>query len=163
MAGNVDLKEKKAFTIIEILIVLAIAGLIMLIVLVAIPQLQRNQRNTARKNVAGRIKVEVDAFVGNNQTNPPSSDNNAATGILTGGGFYSRYLSGVNLKDPSTGSNMVTAPWTADNAVSTVGTIYYVTGRICDKEASTAVGAVAKNYVLMLPLEGGAVLCLDNK
>jgi hypothetical protein len=52
---------------------------------------------------------------------------------------------------------------TADNAVSTVGTIYYVTGRICDKEASTAVGAVAKNYVLMLPLEGGAVLCLDNK
>ena len=50
-------KNKKGFTIIEVLIVLAIAGLIIVIVLLAVPGLQRNNRNTARKTDAARASA----------------------------------------------------------------------------------------------------------
>ena len=42
-------KNKKGFTIIEIVLVLAIAGLIFLMIFVALPALQRSQRDTQRK------------------------------------------------------------------------------------------------------------------
>ena len=38
-------KNKKGFTIIEVVLVLAIAGLIFLMVFIALPALQRSQRN----------------------------------------------------------------------------------------------------------------------
>lgn len=159
--GHYTSKVKKGFTIIEVMIVLAIAGLIMLIVLIAIPQLQRNQRNTARKNIMGRIKTEVDSFSGNNNGNIPTADANTGTGFNTGGGFPNRYLSGVNTNDPQLGSAMPLATWTSDANVATVGTIYYTAGRLCSGEAS--VDGSSRNYIMMSKLEGGAVFCLDNQ
>ena len=47
MAKNI--KTKKGFTIIEVVLVLAIAGLIFLMVFVALPQLQSSQRDTQRR------------------------------------------------------------------------------------------------------------------
>ena len=40
------LKNKKGFTIIEVVLVLAVAGLIFLMVFLALPALQRAQRDT---------------------------------------------------------------------------------------------------------------------
>ena len=48
-------KNKKGFTIIEVVLVLAIAGLIFLMVFIALPALQRSQRNTRRRQDMARI------------------------------------------------------------------------------------------------------------
>ena len=48
-------KNKKGFTIIEVVLVLAIAGLIFLMVFIALPALQRSQRNTQREDDIARF------------------------------------------------------------------------------------------------------------
>ena len=58
-------RNRKGFTIIEVVLVLAIAGLIFLMVFIALPALQRSQRNTRRRQDMSRI---LSAFV-NYQTN----------------------------------------------------------------------------------------------
>ena len=47
------LKNKKGFTIIEVVLVLAVAGLIFLMVFLALPALQRAQRDTTKKTGHG--------------------------------------------------------------------------------------------------------------
>lgn len=154
-------QTSSGFTIIEVMIVLAIAALILLIVIIAIPQLQRSQRNVSRKDIMGRIKTEVDNYSGNNSGSLPTANNNANTGFNTGGGFPTRYLTGININDPRTGAPMVLATWTSDANVNTVGTIYYVTGRICSGE--TSIAGTARQYIMMTQVEGGARFCLDNQ
>ena len=51
-----SLKNKKGFTIIEVVLVLAVAGLIFLIIFIALPALQRSQRDAQRKNDLAIIK-----------------------------------------------------------------------------------------------------------
>ena len=53
------LSSKKAFTIIEVVLVLGIAGLIILAVFVAVPALQRSKRNQVRKDDMTRIMQAV--------------------------------------------------------------------------------------------------------
>ena len=61
----------KAFTIIEVVLVLAIAGLIFLMVFIALPALQRNQRDTQRKNDMSRVKTALDNYKSNNKNTLP--------------------------------------------------------------------------------------------
>jgi prepilin-type N-terminal cleavage/methylation domain-containing protein len=158
------IKQKRAdgFTIIEVMIVLAIAGLIMVIVFIAVPQLQRSERNTNRKSVIARIKTEVDNYSSNNAGAIPTANNNASTGFLSGGGFYTRYIqnNASNFNDPQTGNIMTFSAWTSDANVTGVGTIWYGVGRKCNGEASVA--GNGRNYVIMSQLEGGAIFCVDN-
>ncbi len=147
-------KKESGFTIIEVMIVLAVAGLIMVIVLVAVPQLQRNQRNSARRDVAGRIKSEIDAFAGNNNGNIPSEGNDATNGIS--GGFTSRYLAGVDYKNPSTGNS-----YTFAAATPTADGMSYRLNTKCSGESYVAAGG-NRTYSLIVLLEGGALYCVDN-
>ena len=62
----------KAFTIIEVVLVLAIAGLIFLMVFIALPALQRNQRDTQRKNDMSRVLTAINSYQSNNKGNIPS-------------------------------------------------------------------------------------------
>jgi len=161
-------RKASGFTIIEVMIVLAIAGLIMVIVFIAVPQLQRQQRNNARTSVINRISTEVNNYASNNVGAIPTADNNATTGFVgTTGGFYVRYINNnaSQFNDPSTGNIMTFSAWASDAAVSssTVGTVFYATGRICNGEASTNTGAGNRNFVVMSKLEGGAIYCLDNR
>ena len=66
-------KDKKAFTIIEVVLVLAIAGLIFLMVFIALPALQRSQRNTQRKNDLSRFVTAVTQYQANNSNKLPFS------------------------------------------------------------------------------------------
>ena len=54
-----SLKNKKGFTIIEIVLVLAVASLIFLMIFVALPALQRSQRDTQRKNDFSIIRAAI--------------------------------------------------------------------------------------------------------
>lgn len=64
-------QKKKAFTIIEVVLVLAIAGLIFLMVFIALPALQRTQRNTQRKKDVDRIYTAIIEYQKNNKNKPP--------------------------------------------------------------------------------------------
>jgi prepilin-type N-terminal cleavage/methylation domain-containing protein len=59
-------KDRKGFTIIEVMIVLAIAGLILLIVFLAVPALQRSARNTSRKEDVAQVAAAVANFIADN-------------------------------------------------------------------------------------------------
>ncbi len=52
-------RNKKGFTIIEVVLVLAIGGLIFLMVFVALPALQRSQRNTQRREDVDRVAAAI--------------------------------------------------------------------------------------------------------
>ena len=62
-----NIKSKKGFTIIEVVLVLAIAGLIFLMVFVALPALQRSQRDSARRNDLSRVDTSLVQYQTNNQ------------------------------------------------------------------------------------------------
>lgn len=73
--GEKMTKNKKGFTIIEVVLVLAIAGLIFLMVFIALPALQRSQRNTQREDDLSRFVTAVNDYQSNNNGKTPFSDN----------------------------------------------------------------------------------------
>lgn len=179
---NLLKKTNRGFTIIEVMIVLAIAGLIMVIVFIAVPQLQRNQRDNARQNIANRLKAEMETYAGNNQGEYPF--NTAACGGVNTGkwcDFYNRYISGkVNVKDPSTGVDVVAAATGAIPGGSTfvlgggiatavptkAGDLTVAYGTKCSGESLAASGASSlstRTYSVMIGLDrSGTLYCVDN-
>jgi prepilin-type N-terminal cleavage/methylation domain-containing protein len=162
------LKKNSGFTIIEVMIVLAIAGLIMVIVFLAVPQLQRSQRNEARKSIINRVSAEINNYASNNQGNIPTT-----AALFTG--FVTRYLSGIDIKDPSTGTNLVvngtyskagltgSAAPTGPQTSPIPGGAQYADGAICAGEFPTTAGAKPRNFAIWSTLEGGGgTYCIDN-
>lgn len=84
MAKNI--KVKKGFTIIEVVLVLAIAGLIFLMVFVAFPALQRSQKDTQRQNDISRLSTQINNFKTNNTGGIPgnAAKNDGLTSKVTG-------------------------------------------------------------------------------
>ena len=90
------LKTKKAFTIIEVVLVLGIAGLIILAMFIAIPALQRSKRNQIRQDDMLRIMKAVVSYQGNHSGKIPVLIND--TEVKFDGSFPSEYVdSGVAL------------------------------------------------------------------
>ncbi len=84
-------KNKKGFTIIEVVLVLAIAGLIFLMVFIALPALQRSQRNTQREDDVARFLTAVNDYQTNNSGKTPFEDGTSTTeATLTR--FVKRYI-----------------------------------------------------------------------
>ncbi len=79
-------KNKKGFTIIEVVLVLAIAGLIFLMVFIALPALQRSQRNTQREDDLARVLTAANDYQTNNNGKSPWDDGE------TNGKFVKRYI-----------------------------------------------------------------------
>lgn len=68
-----NIKTKKGFTIIEVVLVLAIAGLIFLMVFVALPALQRSQRDTQRRDDMARFLSQLNQYQANNGGKVPTA------------------------------------------------------------------------------------------
>ena len=66
MAKKNNIKSKRGFTIIEVVLVLAIAGLIFLMVFIALPALQRSQRNTQRRDDYSMLVTAVNSYMASN-------------------------------------------------------------------------------------------------
>lgn len=66
MGKKNNIKSKKGFTIIEVVLVLAIAGLIFLMVFIALPALQRSQRNTQRRDDYSMLVTAVNNYMASN-------------------------------------------------------------------------------------------------
>ncbi len=161
-------KKDEGFTIIEVMIVLAIAGLILVVVLIAIPQLQRNQRNSARQQMLSRISTELSSFAGSNSGSFPAQNTadtagNFGTGVTDTNSFLGKYIKGVNVNDPSTGSAVGFAVGTPATAPAQ-GEVKYVLSAECGADGSmTALSGQNRKFALAIGLEGGRAYCLDNK
>lgn len=86
------MKQRKAFTIIEVVLVLAIAGLIFLMVFIALPALQRSQRNTRRRQDLARIATAVNDYQSSNSRLPFPWTTNPEKINYVDSKFVSRYI-----------------------------------------------------------------------
>lgn len=164
-----DSKDKKGFTIIEVVLVLAIAGLIFLMVFVALPALQRSQRDTQRRDDMARFTSQLSQYQANNNGKVPADQSGYTT-------FISNYLlaGGDSFEDPSTGSTYVIKSWkkcttgdcTGSADVDTVGSaalgdIYVYTNATCEGENPKHVQGDRK-IAIRLNLEGAGIYCGHN-
>lgn len=70
--AKTNIKLKKGFTIIEVVLVLAIAGLIFLMVFIAFPALQRSQHDTQRTDDMARVQSQLMSWQNNHSNKLPS-------------------------------------------------------------------------------------------
>ena len=78
-------KDKKGFTLIEVVIVLAIAALILVIVFLAVQGAQKSQRDNANKQMAGRAIAAAQNFLSDNN-NTFTNGVDATGGCVLDGG-----------------------------------------------------------------------------
>lgn len=145
-------KDKKGFTIIEVLIVLAIAGLILLIVFLAVPALQRNSRNTAMKTDVSNVLGGVSEFVGNNDGKMPTS--------ITGTGDITMTNGAISQTTKVRGSTSVTYATTAVTSLPTGRDIVVHIGGKCSSTGTATVAGTSRSVAALYQIEtsGGNVL-----
>ena len=145
-----NIKSKKGFTIIEVVLVLAIAGLIFLMVFIAFPALQRGQRDTQRRDDMARFASQLAQYQANNYSKVP-------TDVNTWNDFIYRYLrndgdvfadpSGINYHVLTNGSAAAageTSPYTGDGSAGGVA-ITTCTSSACAQASlptDTALGVI---------------------
>ena len=167
-------KNKKGFTIIEVVLVLAIAGLIFLMVFIALPALQRSQRNTQRADDMARIKTAINQYQANNGGRLPFSTGDNAT-WAPDSNFIKRYIDsscttgvaptscGKEFKDPdgtiySFSNNMPPTGATNPNHI-----IYVQLKAKCGTtEGTKATGTGNRDYAMFYVMEGGNIRCFDQ-
>ena len=178
--AKTDIKSKKGFTIIEVVLVLAIAGLIFLMVFIALPALQSAQRNTQREDALARILTSVTDYQSNNSGRLPFDSS------TTIDSFVKRYIDdgcvvtstpytgcGDQFTDPdgtiySFSAKAPTLSDTADVSAGLTGTtndhvIYYVLNAKCGElEGMVRKGTGTRQVALLMMMEGGAITCNDN-
>ena len=150
--SNQNIKTKKGFTIIEVVLVLAIAGLIFLMVFIALPQLQRSQRDSQRKQDVSSIFTAVTQYQSNNKGNLPSDSSDFAS-----------YISS-DIADPSVGEYTVTVEdsGTEGDYDGTLGTVTIYPSTKCGSTAGQLEKATgARMYAVITLLETG-YYCVDN-
>ncbi len=166
-------KRQHGFTIIEVMIVLAIAGLIMAIVFYAVPQLRRSSNDNARRNLGTRISSELNNYAANNQGGLPIAGATTTfancTTIATAGGcnsWYTRYLTGVNITDPSGSTETINA---ANNSVTTTPTwatanLWINFGASCSGEAFASTGNGSQTYAILVALDkSNTFYCISSQ
>ncbi|HVE80743.1 MAG TPA: type II secretion system protein [Candidatus Dormibacteraeota bacterium] len=141
-------KNKKGFTLIEIVIVLAIAALVLAGVLLAVGGAQRSQRDSARKGVAARTATAMENHASNNNGSYPPT---ATTALAAS------YLVGIIDTDTDAAPTNTGAP---ASATATSG-VRYVAPATCANGA--AVASTGRRYAVVYWSENaGATQCLGN-
>ncbi|MBP5656312.1 type II secretion system protein [Candidatus Saccharibacteria bacterium] len=180
-------RNKKGFTILEVVLVLAIAGLIFVMVFIAMPALRRNQRDQVRVRNISTIISLMDQYrshnkgrmPGTNSTGKPcvgseSADCDATTEL-------NKYLDSyaIELTEPTHGDNYIfTSAGSygdsclgAAEAVSEfddyrhIGFCYETTCASDDMEDANSFQKADNNYVfsIIYRKEVGGLICQDNR
>ena len=135
------LKNKKGFTLIELVIVLAIAALILAAVLLAVSGAQKSRRDTQRKSDLGQISAQLEQYGSNNAGSYP------ATQAAFNTAFTGSYAN-ANWKDPLSGAAYDFAGAQAPTNAASAGIVYTITGR---------------TYTICINLEQGGTTCDTNQ
>lgn len=141
------LKNKKAFTIIEVVLVLAIAGLIFLIVFRALPGLQRSRRDTTRKNDLSAMAAALEDYASNHDGKYPANP--------TAGSAITTLLPGFS---PTNGPQGETYEFGTTTAA---GILTYWLGGTCSNDVATAPGGTANGYkyAISMRIENSVSIC----
>ena len=169
MSREKNIKERKGFTIIEVVLVLAIAGLIFLIVFIAFPALQRGQKDTQRRDDMARFSSQLSQYQANNAGRIPQDLNGYND-------FINNYLrsNGDSFADPSgtdytvpdggfidCGENNVACEQKSGNDKVESAYIRIYLQASCDGE--TPIKRVGKKYMAFTyKLEGAGIYCGHN-
>lgn len=187
MVSKNNIKSKKGFTIIEVVLVLAIAGLIFLMVFIALPALQRSQRNTQRRDDYSMLVTAVNSYMASNNGKLGNLiKSNAATRLKN-----SRWVNSTG-EDPNGNPYEVTATtyqiWSnegskvpsdtivedsnnstrSDGTTSTTGSQVFVvikancSGVDANGDPQPAADTAARAFAVYGYLEGGSVFCQDS-
>ena len=180
-------KNKKGFTIIEVVLVLAIAGLIFLMVFIALPALQSSQRNTQRRNDISRFLTAVNDFQSNNSGRSPfdatsgvdanfirryidqgiAVDNNGGISCTAAscpqftdpdGELYSFNVSAAAIPNGQTSANF----GGYDNTDVDHVVYVYINASCGEAEGTYVAGTGNRQVALFYSLEGGSSTCNDN-
>ena len=85
-------KNKKAFSVVEVVLVLAVAGLIFIMVFFAVPTIRRRQHNTQRKDDLSRFVTAINDYSANNGGEFPMKN------VRVGYGHYSTSIHIIDVK-----------------------------------------------------------------
>ena len=179
-------KNKKGFTIIEVVLVLAIAGLIFLMVFIALPALQRSQRNTRRRQDMARIISAVNDYQANNNNKLPFDSEDdfhefvmkyVDSNCKNSSGNYDGDLCGEQFKDPDGSTYLYWSNgesdsdtyegygkgWLISNPTMNHQIKAYSGGECSGREEFVKESSGNNMFALVYILEGGAVYCGDNQ
>ena len=76
-----NIKSKKGFTIIEVVLVLAIAGLIFLMVFLALPAMQRSRKDTQRRDQLSDLVAQITQYQANNRNRLPNCESDTGCAV----------------------------------------------------------------------------------
>ena len=174
MAKN-NIKAKKGFTIIEVVLVLAIAGLIFLMVFIALPALQRSQRDTQRRQDLSRAITAVQNYQTNNKGNIPDFSSTFISNYLKTAGDTFKDPSGTDYKFYKNSTGTTDTEGIADCGATTSGSnctvqapTEFKSGLIVAVKEATCNGEKAvytsgdSRFALLMKLEGAGVACYSN-
>ena len=187
MVKKNNIKDKRGFTIIEVVLVLAIAGLIFLMVFIALPALQRSQRNTQRRDDYSMLVTAVNSYMASNngklgnliKSNQPTRLKNSrwvnSTGEDPNGNPYEVTATTYQLwntaggKTPSDSIVEDSSNSTrSDGTTSTSGSQVFVvikancSGVDANGDPQPAADTAARAFAVYGYLEGGSVFCQDS-
>lgn len=141
-------KNKKGFTIIEVVLVLAVAGLIFLMVFVALPALQRNQRDTQRRQDYGDLSSAISGYMSSNGYLPKPGTNLAPDKYVNKDGLDpNRVAYVIKVCEAASASNVKCKSGDSASEIKTPEDheVYVVTKATCNGVASD--GAARPEYI----------------
>ncbi|MBR0480745.1 type II secretion system protein [Candidatus Saccharibacteria bacterium] len=172
-----QLKTKRGFTIIEVVLVLAIAGLIFMMVFLALPALQRSQRDTQRRDDMSRFIAQINQYQANNRGKVPTAAGEHKWDASDTGDwrtFHDGYLvgNGDDFTDPG-GSGYwvndhgkITADTTLPAGTTSVDYFIHVYhGASCSDVEGTvkkSENASDRKIAILYKLEGAGVYCGES-
>lgn len=149
-------RDKRGFTIIEVMIVLAIAGVIMLVVFLAVPALQRSSRNTQRKSDATHLAGLISDWQSNHGGVPLTKLNDstqAAGPDLTNENFSV-------ITKPA--ANTAVSAYSGAPGSPALDTFYVYSNATCNGNTAVNSGGGSRSFVVVYYVEPGTVLqCVD--
>lgn len=146
-----QLKNKKGFTLVELVIVLAIGALIIAAVLVAVGGAQKSRRDSQRRNDTASLISALESYASNNNGSyPPTLAGGANTTVLD------KYFTAT---DPSTGNRYTFNSTQPTNP----GDLRYALSAECNGNSVTSLTNQNRKYAVVSYLETGDVYCKDNK
>ncbi|PID30332.1 hypothetical protein CR973_02935 [Candidatus Saccharibacteria bacterium] len=151
----VSLKNKKGFTIVELLIVIVVIGILATLVIVTFTGMQQKARNTQRQTDINAIQSHVEAFYAQNGFYPSIGD-------LTSSAVRSAQMKGLDpeaLLDPKQSTGTISGTAVAANTyqysyVASASSGTCVTDAQADADNPADTGC--DTYVLTAHLEGGS-------
>ncbi len=156
MVSTVSLKNKKGFTIVELLIVIVVIGILATLVIVTFTGIQQKGRNSQRQTDINAVDSHVESFYAQHGFYPTLADLQSST-------FVSKWLKGLDpeaLRDPKQASGQTIKATSSSSEYSYVASNTGGTG--CTNTTATTFDATSGDpidngcdkFVLTATLEG---------